>query len=131
MKPVFPAVTLPVQASLTTGVYPETHGVVSNGFHFPEFHQVSFWEQATGLVRSEKIWTRLRRKDSEFKTAVLFFQNSLYADCEAVITPKPMHTDDGLIQWCYSKPVGLYESISEKIDPFNLFHFWGPMASIE
>ncbi|MFW6372514.1 MAG: alkaline phosphatase family protein [Thermodesulfobacteriota bacterium] len=131
MKPVFPAVTLPVQASLTTGVFPETHGVVSNGFYFPEHHQVSFWEQASGLVRSEKIWERLHRKDSQLKTAVLFFQNSLYADCEAVITPKPLHTDDGLVQWCYSKPVGLYESISEKIDPFNLYHFWGPMASIE
>ncbi len=131
MKPVFPAVTLPVQASLTTGVYPEGHGVVSNGFYFPEHYQVSFWEQATGLVQSEKIWDRLRQKAPELKSAVLFFQNSLYADCDTVITPRPLHTDDGLIQWCYSKPVGLYEAISDRIGPFNLFSFWGPMASIE
>ena len=39
MRPVFPAVTLPVQASITTGAYPETHGIVSNGFYFPEIFQ--------------------------------------------------------------------------------------------
>jgi predicted AlkP superfamily pyrophosphatase or phosphodiesterase len=131
MKPVFPAVTLPVQASLTTGVYPDQHGVVANGFYFPEQFQVAFWEQASSLVRHERIWDRLRKKNPHLKSAVLFFQNSLYASCDAVITPRPLHTDEGLVQWCYSKPVGLYEGICEEIGEFNLMHYWGPMASIE
>jgi len=131
MQPVFPAVTLPVQASLTTGAYPQEHGVVSNGFYFPDTHQVAFWEQASSLVKRERIWERLKKIDPKIKTAVLFFQNTLYADCDAVITPKPLHTEEGLIPWCYSKPAGLYEAISEKIGEFNLLTYWGPMASIE
>lgn len=131
MKPVFPAVTLPVQASLLTGVYPEQHGVVSNGFYFPKFYQVAFWEQAASLVAAERFWEKLKKKDSSFTTALLFFQNSLYAPCDIVITPRPLHTEEGMIQWCYSKPVGLYESLCQSLGEFNLMHFWGPMVSIE
>jgi predicted AlkP superfamily pyrophosphatase or phosphodiesterase len=41
-----------------------------------------------------------------------------------------MHTDEGLVQWCYSKPVGIYEKISRDIGrPFNLMDYWGPFAS--
>lgn len=131
MKPVFPAVTLPVQASLTTGAYPEKHGIVANGLFLPENFQVTFWEQAASLVQAERIWDSLKIKNSALKTAVLFFQNTLFCNSDVIITPKPMHTDDGLIQWCYSKPVGFYEEICQDIGEFNLFHFWGPMASIE
>ncbi|MFW6324538.1 MAG: alkaline phosphatase family protein, partial [Desulfovibrionales bacterium] len=84
MKPVFPAVTLPVQASLTTGESPATHGVVANGFFFRDDYQVSFREQSARLVQSERIWDRLKRLNPDLKTAVLFFQNTLYAACEAI-----------------------------------------------
>lgn len=131
MRPVFPPVTLPVQASLTTGAYPDEHGIVSNGIYFPEHFQVSFWEQSSSLVRAERIWDRLRRKAPGIRTAALFFQNTLYAGCDAVITPKPLHTDEGMVQWCYSKPAGLYEDICSSLGAFNLLHYWGPMASIE
>ena len=131
MKPVFPPVTLPVQASLTTGSFPAKHGVVANGFYFPENYQVAFWEQAAGYVRQKRVWDNLKQKNPALKSAVLFFQNTLYADCDAIITPRPLHTEEGLVQWCYSKPVGFYEEISEEIGDFNLFSFWGPFASIE
>ena len=131
MKPVFPPVTLPVQASMTTGKYPEQHGVVANGFYFPEYCQVAFWEQAASLVQSQRVWDSLQSKDPSLKTAILFFQNALYANSDVIITPRPLHTEEGLIQWCYSKPVGFYEDICKGIGEFNLFHFWGPMASIE
>jgi len=131
MKPVFPAVTLPVQASLTTGVYPEQNGIVANGFYNRQFFNVSFWEQAAGLVQHERIWDYLRRRVPGLTTALLFMQNSLYADCGCIITPRPMHTDDGLVPWCYSKPVGFYEELAADIGPFNLMHYWGPMTSIE
>ncbi|MEW6521464.1 MAG: nucleotide pyrophosphatase/phosphodiesterase family protein [Thermodesulfobacteriota bacterium] len=131
MKPVFPAVTLPVQAALTAGVYPEQHGIVANGFYSRQFFNVSFWEQAAGLVQHERIWDYLHRKVPGLTTAVLFMQNSLYADCDCIVTPRPMHTDDGLVPWCYSKPVGFYEELAADIGPFNLMHYWGPMTSIE
>ena len=131
MAPVFPALTLPAQASLTTGAHPQEHGVVANGFYFPENYQVAFWEQAAGLVRKERIWDRFKREHPALKTAALFFQNTLYADCDVIITPRPLHTEDGLVQWCYSKPVDFYEEVSQQIGDFNLYSFWGPFASIE
>lgn len=130
MDPVFPAVTLPVQASLTTGVLPSVHGVVANGFYFPESFQVSFWEQPAALVQAPRIWDTLKAADPGFTSALLFFQSSLYAGCDVVITPKPLHTDSGMIPWCYSKPVGFYESLAAEQGPFNLMDFWGPMAGI-
>jgi len=131
IKPVFPAVTLPAQASMTTGLYPARHGIIANGGYSRQIHQVSFWEQAAGLVEGERIWTKLKRARPELTTALLFMQNSLYADSDIVITPKPFHTDQGMVQWCYSKPVGLYEELCQRNGPFNLMHYWGPMASIE
>jgi predicted AlkP superfamily pyrophosphatase or phosphodiesterase len=131
MKPVFPAVTLPVQAALTTGVFPEQNGVVANGFYRRQFFEVSFWEQAASLVQHERIWDYLRRNVPGLTTAALFMQNTLYADCDCIVTPRPMHTDEGLVPWCYSKPVGFYEELCAEIGPFNLMHYWGPMTSIE
>ncbi len=131
LKPVFPAVTLPVQASMTTGLYPEEHGVVANGFYSREQFEVSLWEQAASLVQGERIWDRLKKQNPEFKAAVLFWQNILYTGAEVAITPRPLHTDDGMIPWCYSKPAGLYEDISTAIGEFNLMSYWGPMAGIE
>jgi predicted AlkP superfamily pyrophosphatase or phosphodiesterase len=131
IKPVFPAVTLPVQAALTTGVYPQQNGIVANGFYSRQFFTVSFWEQAASLVQHERIWDYLHRKRPGLTTAVLFMQNTLHADCGCIVTPRPMHTDEGLLPWCYSKPVGFYEELSAEIGPFNLMHYWGPMASIE
>lgn len=131
LTPCFPATTLPVQATLTTGTPPATHGVVANGFYFPESFQISFWEQAAGLVEGERIWDRLKRKNPGLTTALLFMQNSLYAQATTIVTPKPMHTEAGLVQWCYSKPVGYYEQLRETLGEFELKHYWGPLASIQ
>src|SRR5581483_11885588 len=72
--PTFPAVTCPVQATLTTGVQPREHGVIANGLYERDRFTVRFWDQPTSMVKREKIWQRLRRADPEAKTALLFFQ---------------------------------------------------------
>jgi predicted AlkP superfamily pyrophosphatase or phosphodiesterase len=131
MRPVFPAVTLPVQASLTSGTFPEAHGVVANGFYWPQHRQVSFWEQPATLVQSERLWTRLKRRDPKLRSAALFMQNTLYADVDIILTPRPLHTDDGLVEWCYGKPVDLYDCLTDILGPFPLRSYWGPLASIE
>ncbi|MEN6620570.1 MAG: nucleotide pyrophosphatase/phosphodiesterase family protein [Smithella sp.] len=131
MLPIFPPVTLPVQASITTGLFPRDHGIVANGFFFPERLQVSFWEQSAMLVQGSRIWDRLKSKNPDFRSAALFFQNTMFAGCDAVITSMPLHIDSQLIPWCYSKPAGLYEDITGRLGPFNLQYYWGPLASIE
>ncbi|MFH2090920.1 MAG: nucleotide pyrophosphatase/phosphodiesterase family protein [Pseudomonadota bacterium] len=130
MQPVFPCLTLPGQATLSTGTYPNEHGIIANGFYYKDRFEISFWDQYRSLVQATPVWEQLKKDRPEFKTATLFCQNTLYGKADFIITPKPLHTDKGLIQWCYSKPVGLYETISQKIGrPFNLMDYWGPFAS--
>lgn len=131
MEPAFPCLTLPGQATLSTGILPSEHGIIANGFYYRDKMEVSFWDQYRSLLQAEPFWEKIKHKKPDCKTAVLFWQNTLYGNADIVITPKPMHADHQLIQWCYSKPVGLYESLAEDIGPFELMHYWGPFASPE
>ncbi|MCM2285028.1 MAG: alkaline phosphatase family protein [Desulfobacula sp.] len=130
LEPVFPCLTLPGQASFSTGTYPCDHGIVANGFFNRDRFEVSFWDQYRSLVQAEPLWESMKQQAPDLRTALLFCQNSLYGQADFIVTPKPMHTDEGLIQWCYSKPVGLYEGLVRDIGrPFNLMDYWGPFAS--
>src|SRR5919199_3066919 len=93
MEPVFPALTCPVQSSILSGKYPCQHGIIANGLYDRTKFEVSFWEQSSGLVQTDRIWDIAKRTnkssrssvssvDSSFsslKTAVLFWQNTMYA----------------------------------------------------
>ncbi|HEU5487607.1 MAG TPA: nucleotide pyrophosphatase/phosphodiesterase family protein [Candidatus Nitrosotalea sp.] len=130
MEPVFPSVTCTVQASILSGRYPNEHGIIANGLYDRSSHSVSFWEQPSALVQKERVWDTLKNKSPSVKTAVLFWQNTMFVNSDIVITPRPLHMGDGsMIQWCYSKPVGYYEEASRTIGEFNLATYWGPMAS--
>lgn len=131
MEPAFPAVTCTVQASVLSGKNPSEHGIIANGLYDRDAHSVSFWEQPSKLVQSERIWDVAKSKNPSAKTAVLFWQNTMYANSDIVVTPRPLHTDDGMIMWCYSRPVGYYEEVKEKLGEFNLARYWGPLASAE
>lgn len=132
MKPVFPSVTCTVQASILTGKYPKDHGIISNGYFDRENLQTLFWEQSTNLVQSEKIWDTIKSKNDMLKTAMLFWQNSMYSNNDYVVTPRPIHLENGQMDmWCYSKPVNYYEEISKEVGEFNLMNYWGPFASIK
>lgn len=132
MQPVFPSVTCSVQSSIVTGKYPNEHGIVSNGMFDRENLQTYFWEQSTNLVQSEKAWDAIKRQNSQLKTAMLFWQNSLYTNNDIVISPRPLHLETGQMDlWCYSKPVNYYETVMDQIGEFNLMSYWGPFASIK
>jgi predicted AlkP superfamily pyrophosphatase or phosphodiesterase len=132
MEPVFPSVTCTVQASLLSGKYPNEHGIISNGLYDRTDHNISFWEQSGDLVKTDRVWdVAERNKQAEaFKTAVLFWQNTMYCEANIVVTPRPLHFDDGLVMWCYSKPVGYYDQqLKTNFGEFNLATYWGPFAS--
>ena len=131
MIPTFPAVTCSVQASMTSGYYPSEHGIIANGFYDRQTKSVAFWEQYDSLVEKPRIWNILKQKNPNLKTAVLFFQNSLYIDADIVITPKPIHLENKFVMWCYSKPVGYYEELVKSIGEFDLKSYWGPFASLD
>lgn len=128
MNPVFPCLTLPAQASITTGTNPCDHGIVANGFYYRDRNEISFWDQYRSLVQGAPVWERIKARRPDHTTAVLFWQNMLYGNADYIVTPKPLHADHKLIQWCYSKPVGFYENLAETISPFELMHYWGPWA---
>lgn len=67
---------------------------------------------------------------SSNETAVLFWQNTMFSNAKIVVTPRPIHLDNGVIMWCYSKPVGYYDQqLKPKFGEFNLATYWGPLAS--
>ena len=112
VTPVFPAVTSTVQASLLTGKYPNEHGIISNGKYDRTNYTVSFWDQESSLVEANRIWDFLNGGVSgSVNSAVLFWQNTLYAKSDVVVTPKPIHLVNGMIMWCYSRPPGFYEEV--------------------
>ena len=131
MDPVFPAVTCTVQATLTTGVPPAQHGIVANGLFDRDTLSFGFWEQPVKLVQAPRIWDLLKQRDPSKTCAILFWQQCLYANADVIVTPKPIHNDHGgMIQWCYSKPVGYYEQLCRTLGNFKLHHYWGPLAGI-
>lgn len=103
MTPVFPGLTLPAQASITTGEPPSKHGIVANGFYYRDRYAVSFWDQYRSLVQAPPFWEQIV-ENRDMTTALLFWQNTLFGHADFIVTPKPLHFEDGLIQWCYSKP---------------------------
>src|SRR5215212_7747545 len=155
MEPVFPALTCPVQSSILSGTYPSRHGIIANGLYDRTKCEVSFWEQSSALVQVDRIWdiakksnkptprssssssssslsssTSLGSSFSSLKTAVLFWQNTMYAGSDIVVTPRPLHFQDHMEMWCYSKPIGFYDNqLKQKLGEFNLASYWGPLAS--
>ena len=131
VTPVFPAVTSTVQASLLTGKYPNEHGIISNGTYNRSNYSVSYWDQDSSLVQAPRIWDFLGNgKSDDVRSAVLFWQNTLHARSDVVVTPKPIHLENGMITWCYSRPPNFYEDILKpKLGEFQLATYWGPLAS--
>ncbi|HMP00081.1 MAG TPA: alkaline phosphatase family protein, partial [Kiritimatiellia bacterium] len=129
-RSIFPAVTCPTMASVRTAAKPDHHGMVANGLFFRDLRKIMFWEQSAALVQGTRIWDDLRRRDLG-RVAMLFWQQSLGESVDVVLSPRPIHRHDGgLIQDCLSRPEPLYAEIAEGLKrPFNLMHYWGPLAS--
>ena len=125
---VFPAVTCSVQASFRTATAPSAHGMVANGRYFRGLHKPMFWEQSADLVAGKRIWSDFRAAGG--KVAMLFWQQSLGEEADVLLSPAPVHKHHGgMIQDCYSKPAGLYQTLCQRIGrPFDLMHYWGPLA---
>jgi predicted AlkP superfamily pyrophosphatase or phosphodiesterase len=131
IKPAFPAVTCTAQSDYLTGQYPDTHGIVGNGWYSREDCEVRFWKQSNYLVHAPKVWDAARRADPSFTCANLFWWFNMYSSADYSVTPRPMYPADGRkIPDVYTAPGALRDELQADFGTFPLFEFWGPRASI-
>lgn len=129
--PSFPAVTCPVQATMTTGEPPAEHGVVGNGFYWRDKNHVEMWTAWNDCILRPQLWDVLHKQDAGITSAVWFAMHSKGCGADYVCTPAPIHNPDGSESlWCYTKPESLYGRLRDQFGDFPLQHFWGPMAEI-
>ena len=128
----FPCVTCPMQATLTTGVGPEQHGVVANGFYWRDRDEVEMWTAWNEAVETPQIWDRLHKHDPALTSAVWFPLLSKGCGADTICTPAPVHNPDGSESlWCYTRPTELYGELRDALGHFPLMNFWGPLSSIK
>ena len=128
---VAPAVTCTAQATYLTGTWPETHGIVANGWYFRDECEIKFWRQSNRLVQAPKIWERARALDPSFTCANLFWWYNMYSSADYSVTPRPMYPADGRkLPDIYTQPAELRTELQNDLGAFPLFSFWGPNASI-
>jgi predicted AlkP superfamily pyrophosphatase or phosphodiesterase len=131
LRSITPAVTCSVQSTFTTGLAPDGHGVVGNGWYFRDLCEVWFWRQSNRLVAGEKIWEAARRRDPGFTCAKLFWWYNMYSSADWAVTPRPQYPADGRkIPDVYTQPADLHDELVGALGPFPLFRFWGPAADI-
>jgi len=131
IKPAFPAVTCTAQADYVTGVYPDEHGVVGNGWYVRDDAEVRFWRQSNRLVQARKIWEVAAENDSTFTCANVFWWFNMYSTVPYSVTPRPMYRADGVkLPDVYTTPADLRQELQAELGTFPLFDFWGPRAGI-
>ena len=132
INPVMPALTCSAQATYLTGKLPSDHGIVGNGWYDRTLNEHHFWKQSNRLVGGEKIWEKLARERSGFRTANLFWWFNMYSSADYSITPRPLYRSDGLKTFdVHSHPMDVRERVKKDLGPFPFHSFWGPKAGID
>ena len=132
---VIPAVTCSAQASILTGLLPEGHGIVGNGWYFRETGEVRFWQQSNALIQAEPLYVTARRRLAErgrtFKSAKLFWWFNQGAAVDLSVTPKPYYAADGNKAFgIFGTPDGLTNRLEAELGKFPFHTFWGPAAGL-
>lgn len=131
ISPEIPAVTCSAQSTYVTGVRPDEHGIVGNGWYFKDECEIKFWRQSNKLVQAPKIWEKARELDPDFTVSKMFWWYNMYSSADYSLTPRPMYPSDGRkLPDVYSQPASLRDELQAKLGQFPLFEFWGPRTSI-
>lgn len=132
----WPAVTCTAQATLLTGVTPDRHGIVANGWLYRDTNEVRFWQQSNSLIQSEPVYVTAKRRAVErgqdCKVAKLFWWFNQGAAVDWSVTPKPHYGIDGSKDFdILTSPPELRESLVRQLGPFPFARFWGPLAGLQ
>ena len=132
LSTVLPAVTTTVQSTMLTGLLPQDHGIVANGWYFRDLSEIWLWRQSNRLVGGEKVWQAAKRRDPAFTCATLFWWYNMYSSADFAVTPRPMYLADGRkLPDIHTHPAALRDELQASLGQFPLFRFWGPGADIE
>ena len=132
LAPGFPAVTCPVQATLTTGVPPAAHGIVANGLFDRDSRHLEMWISPDSVHRTPRLWDVVKRARPDVRTAAWFLLQSKHATADLVCLPAPRHEPDGTgTVWRQTNPEPLYADRRAGLGEFPLHKFWGPAAGID
>src|SRR5438067_8084183 len=123
LREALPAVTCTAQATMMTGVTPERHGVVANGWLYRDTGEVRFWQQSNRLIQAEPLYATARRRAAArgraFKSAQLFWWFNQGAAVDLSVTPKPHYGVDGhKVFDILSTPDGPAERLKKDLGPF-------------
>lgn len=116
IKPVFPAVAAPVHATIATGLYPEEHGVVSDGYFDREEHEIRYGQSGGGMVRLPRFWEAWRSEG--IKTALLFMRENKHCPADIILQAAPRYVAGRALPWCYSRPAELYPALVRTLGHF-------------
>ncbi len=129
VEPPFPAVTVPAQTTLSTGLSPAQHGDVSSGEFDRERSEVAFWER--DRADRDRLWETA--SDAGLTTGALFFQHLIGSTADVAMTPSPIEDEnnDMIEMDCWSNPDGFYDEMEAEYGHFPLHNYWGPAAGEE
>ena len=131
MQGILPAVTCSAQSTMLTGLMPDEHGIVANGWYFRDLAEVWLWRQSNRLVAGEKVWEVAQRRNPAFTACNMFWWYNMYSTVDASLTPRPLYFADGLkLPGVYGRPPEFRRAFEDPRNPFPLFQFWGPGAGI-
>lgn len=127
IRPIFPAVTGPVHATVCTGLYPDEHGVVSDGYFDREERQIRYGRGKGNAIRLPRFWEQWRSE--EVKTALLFMSENKFCSADIMLRSAPRYVAGALYPWCYSRPADLYSSLARLLGEFPLQPFRSAAAT--
>lgn len=132
IREVLPAVTCSAQATYLTGMLPQEHGIVGNGWYERDMAEVKFWRQSNALMGGDKIWDHAKKLDPTFTCANINWWHAMYSSCDYTVTPRPMYPADGRkLPDVWTNPPTLRDDLQRSLGQFPLFKYWGPATSIE
>ena len=131
MSTVLPAVTCSAQATMLTGEMPSQHGIVGNGWHFPDLGEPLFWRQSNSAIQAPKVYDLARQRESAFNCAKVFWWWNMGARVDWSITPRPFYPADGRkLLAVYGSPDEYSAGLEQALGPFPFFDFWGPKSGL-
>ena len=126
-----PALTCSSHATMLTGLDPQEHGAIANGWYEATHGKVFNWGRSDRLISGEKLWEAARRVRPELKSANLFWRYCTHSTCDITLTERPTYFADGRKGAdVYCSDQGFKERLISELGPFPFFHFWGPKAQL-